>query len=135
MGRNHIRLDNGIRIDWWKKLEVYRTKKEEHEAVPKKPGIYEKEGGVLYVVGEEYIYRICSSLASYTRIKILKELLKRDADIGEISDIVGQSKANASTQVKRLEEIGLIKAEYKPGMRGVRKVVKTNIREIRIILG
>ncbi len=96
-------------------------------------GIFE-EDGVLIVAGEEYIYRICSALASPTRIKILTELLKREADIGEIADMIGQSKANASTQVRRLEEVGLVKSEYKPGVRGVRKVVKTNVREIRIIL-
>ncbi len=96
-------------------------------------GIFE-EDGVLVVAGEEYIYRICSALASPTRIKILTELLKREADIGEIADMIGQSKANASTQVRRLEEVGLVKSEYKPGVRGVRKVVKTNVREIRIIL-
>ncbi len=98
-----------------------------------KPGIYEKNG-VLIVVGEDYIYRVCSSLASPTRIKILEELLAREADIGEIAEVIGQSKANASTQVKRLEEIGLVKAEYKPGTRGVRKVVKATVKEIRIIL-
>ncbi|MET1102134.1 MAG: ArsR family transcriptional regulator [Pyrodictiaceae archaeon] len=101
--------------------------------IPSKPGIYEKDG-VLYVVGEEYIYRVCSALASPTRIRILEELLDHEADIGEISDMISQSKANASTQVKRLEEIGLVKAEYKPGARGVRKVVRTTVREIRIIL-
>ncbi len=98
-----------------------------------KPGVYE-ENGVLVVVGEEYIYRVCSALASPTRIKILQELIRREADIGEISDMIGQSKANASTQVKRLEEIGLVKAEYRPGTRGVRKVVKAAVREIRIVL-
>ncbi len=105
----------------------------ESTAITTKPGIYERDG-VLYVVGDEYINRICNALGSPTRIKILQRLLEREADIGEISDIVGQSKANASTQVKRLEEIGLVRAEYKPGTRGVRKVVKTTIREIRIIL-
>ncbi len=98
-----------------------------------KPGVYE-ENGKLIVVGDEYIYRVCSALASPTRIKILQQLLTKEADIGEISELIGQSKANASTQVKRLEEIGLVKAEYKPGSRGVRKVVKTNIREIVIVL-
>jgi len=98
-----------------------------------KEGIFE-EDGVLVVAGEEYIYRVCSALASPTRIKILKELLKREADIGEIAEMIAQSKANASTQVRRLEEIGLVKSEYKPGVRGVRKVVKATVREIRIIL-
>jgi len=97
------------------------------------PGIRE-ENGVLIVSGEEYIYRVCSALASPTRIKILRELLRNETDIGKIAEIIGQSKANASTQVRRLEEAGLVHSEYRPGVRGVRKVVKMNIREIRIIL-
>ncbi len=114
-------------------LGLKREPAHETTTTPLTPGIYEK-GDILYVVGEEYIFRICSALASTTRIRILQQLLERDADIGEISEIVSQSKANASTQVKRLEEIGLVKAKYKPGTRGVRKVVKTVVREIRIIL-
>jgi len=98
-----------------------------------KEGIFE-EDGVLVVSGDEYIYRVCSALASPTRIKILKELLRKEADIGEIAEMIAQSKANASTQVRRLEEIGLVRSEYKPGVRGVRKVVKATVREIRIIL-
>ena len=98
-----------------------------------KPGVYERDGKLI-VVGEEYIYRVCSALASPTRIRILQQLLKKEADIGEISELIGQSKANASTQVKRLEELGLVRAEYRPGARGVRKVVKATIREIHIIL-
>ncbi|ABM79950.1 ArsR/SmtB family transcription factor [Hyperthermus butylicus] len=98
-----------------------------------KEGIMEKDG-VLVVSGEDYIYRVCSALASPTRIRILIELLRREADIGEIADMIGQSKANASTQVRRLEEIGLVRSEYKPGVRGVRKVAKTTVREIRIVL-
>ncbi|NPA05701.1 MAG: winged helix-turn-helix transcriptional regulator [Crenarchaeota archaeon] len=98
-----------------------------------RPGIHE-EDSTLVVVGEEYIYRVASALASPTRIRILQELLNREADIGEIAEMIGQSKANASTQVKRLEEAGLVKTEYRPGTRGVRKVVRTAVKEVRIIL-
>lgn len=107
------------------------TAKEKTEVT--REGIIEKDG-VLIVSGKEYIYRVCSALASPTRIKILTELLNREADVGEIAEMINQSKANASTQVRRLEEIGLVKSEYRPGVRGVRKVVKTAVKEIRIIL-
>jgi len=98
-----------------------------------KPGIHERDG-VLMVVGEEYIYRVANALASPTRVRILYELVEREADIGEIAEMIGQSKANASTQVKRLEELGLVRTEYRPGARGVRKVVKTAVREIRLVI-
>ncbi len=111
-------------------IEAGREERREKEF---KPGVYERDGKLI-VVGEEYIYRVCSALASPTRIKILQQLLEKEADIGEISELIGQSKANASTQVKRLEELGLVRAEYRPGARGVRKVVKAAVKEIHIIL-
>ncbi len=98
-----------------------------------KEGIYE-ENGVLIVKGIEYINRIASALASKTRLEILKLVRKKELDIGEIADYIDQSRANASAQIKRLEDIGLIKTSYKPGQRGVKKVCWTNIKEIRIIL-
>jgi predicted transcriptional regulator len=114
-------------------LSLAQTNETKQKTEVTREGIIEKDG-VLIVSGEEYIYRVCSALASPTRIKILMELLRREADVGEIADMIKQSKANASTQVRRLEEIGLVRSEYRPGVRGVRKVVKTAVKEIRIIL-
>lgn len=99
----------------------------------KKEGIYEEEG-ILFVRGTEYIERIASALASKTRLGILKLVREKELDIGEIAEKIGQSKANASAQVKRLEDAGLVRTGYKPGQRGVKKVCWSNIREIRIIL-
>lgn len=99
----------------------------------KKEGIYE-ENGVLIVRGPDYIERIASALASKTRLEILKLVREKELDIGEIAEKIGQSKANASAQVKRLEDAGLVKTGYKPGQRGVKKVCWSNIREIRIML-
>lgn len=99
-----------------------------------KEGIYE-ENGVLIVKGIEYINRIASALASRTRLEILKLVKrKKELDIGEIADYIDQSRANASAQIKRLEDVGLIRTSYKPGQRGVKKICWTNIKEIRIIL-
>ncbi|BEP18267.1 hypothetical protein PYJP_16190 [Pyrofollis japonicus] len=114
-------------------MSLAQTNETKQKTEVTREGIIEKDG-VLIVSGEEYIYRVCSALASPTRIKILMELLRREADVGEIADMIKQSKANASTQVRRLEEIGLVRSEYRPGVRGVRKVVKTAVKEIRIIL-
>lgn len=98
-----------------------------------KEGIHE-ENGVLFVKGIDYIERIASALASKTRLEILKLVREKELDIGEIAEKIGQSKANASAQVKRLEDSGLVKTGYRPGQRGVKKVCWTNIREVRIIL-
>ncbi len=116
-----------------RRLEQVRLEEERLEEAGTRQGI-RIEDGVLIVSGEEYIYRVCSALASPTRIRILRELLDKETDIGQIAEIIGQSKANASTQVRRLEEAGLVESEYRPGVRGVRKVVRLNVREIRIIL-
>ena len=97
-----------------------------------KPGIYE-EDGVLIVIGDEYIQRVVQALASPTRLKILRYLLEKEADVGEVAKIIGQSKANASAQIRKLEEAGLIRVSYRPGQRGVKKVCSTNIKEIRIL--
>ncbi len=98
-----------------------------------KEGIFE-DNGVLYVRGIEYINRLASALASKTRLEILKLVSKKELDIGDIARHIRQSKANASAQIKRLEDVGLIKTSYKPGQRGVKKICWTNIREIRILL-
>ncbi len=99
----------------------------------RKPGIY-AEGDTLVVVGDEYVLRVASALASPTRLKILKLLLRTEADVGEIAELLGQSKANVSAQIRRLEDAGLVQTEYKPGARGVRKVCRTNYRRILLVL-
>ncbi len=98
-----------------------------------KPGIIE-ENGVLIVRGDEYIARVASALASPTRLQILKYTLNKEADVGEIAELIKQSKANASAQIKKLEEAGLIKAIYKPGNRGVKKICSSRVREVRIYI-
>ncbi len=108
-------------------------KMESQDTLLKKEGIFEKDG-TLYVRGIEYINRVANVLSSKTRLKILKLIREKERDIGEIAEFIGQSKANASAQIKRLEDIGLIKTSYKPGQRGVKKVCWTNIREVRIML-
>ena len=84
------------------------TSEKEMPESMRKPGIYERNG-VLYVIGDEYIERVASALSSPTRLQILRHLLQKEADVGEIAQMVGQSKANASAQIRRLEEAGLIR--------------------------
>ncbi len=107
--------------------------KEKKMGISVKPGIVE-EDGILIVRGDEYILRVASALASPTRLEILRYVINKEADVGEIAELIKQSKANASAQVKKLEEAGLLKTIYKPGQRGVKKICSTKIKEIRIIL-
>ena len=107
--------------------------KEKSQGERKKPGIHE-ENGVLIVSGDEYILRVANALASPTRLQILKYIIENQVDVGEIAELIKQSKANASAQIKRLEEAGLVKTLYKPGQRGVKKICTTRVKEIRIML-
>ncbi len=98
-----------------------------------KTGIIE-EDGILHVKGEDYIIRVTSALASTTRLFILKYIKEHEADVGEIAELIKQSKANASAQIKKLEEAGLVKTLYKPGQRGVKKICSSTVNKIVIHL-
>jgi len=92
----------------------------------------EEKDGILTVKGAE-IAKVAAALASDTRVRILSFVKQKEADIGEIADLIKQSKANASAQVRILERAGLLKTVYKPGIRGVKKVCTTSIKEIRMV--
>jgi predicted transcriptional regulator len=92
------------------------------------------EGDVMYVAGEEFIEKIASALASLTRLRIIGLTFKGDMGIEDLAEKLGQSKANISTHVKRLEEANIVRAIYLPGHRGVKKIAKPAVKEIRIIL-
>jgi len=101
--------------------------------VPKTPGIYEI-GDVVVVRGDEYIKKVAAALSSLTRLKILRFLRNRGANVGEAAELISQSKANASAQIRILESAGLVKSVYEPGKRGVKKISKTNVRKIIILI-
>ena len=71
---------------------------------------------------------ISKAISSDTRLKILKMLndnMKKDAmplDISTIAKMHGQTEANVSAQVKKLEKAGLVKSGYVPGQHGIRKL-------------
>ncbi|MEM1559944.1 MAG: helix-turn-helix domain-containing protein [Ignisphaera sp.] len=92
------------------------------------------EGDVMYVAGEEFIEKVASSLASLTRLRILGLIYKEEMGIEDLADKLSQSKANISTHVKRLEEANIVRAIYLPGQRGVKKIAKPAVKEIRILL-
>ena len=89
--------------------------------------------GVLVVQGKDII-RVAVALSSPTRLNILNFLRNREADIGQVAELVKQSKANTSAQIRILERAGLVKTFYRPGVRGVKKVCASNVNEIRIVL-
>ncbi|RLG77627.1 MAG: ArsR family transcriptional regulator [Thermoprotei archaeon] len=92
------------------------------------------ENDVMYVAGEEFIEKVASALASPTRLRILGLIMRENMGIEELAEKLRHSKANISTHVKRLEEANLVKPMYVPGQRGIKKIAKPVIREIRILL-
>ena len=90
----------------------------------------------LYLDGTnlEEIIKITKLLGSMTRYKIIQQLAKGEIDISTLADILGQTEANVSAQVKRLEKAEILKCKYMPGVHGVRKVCRTIIANLSIKL-
>ena len=84
------------------------------------------------VVEDENIAKIAKALASKTRWQILKLLRERKMDVSRIAEVLNQTEANISAQVKILEKAGLIKSKYEPGEHGVRKVCEPAVERIII---
>ena len=101
--------------------------------LPKGDGIYEYND-TLIVRGEEFVQKVASALSSLTRIKILKFVREKPVNIAEIANIISQSKANASTQIRILENVKLLKPWYEPGIKGIRKKAESNIKKVLLIL-
>ncbi|MCE4617656.1 MAG: ArsR family transcriptional regulator [Desulfurococcales archaeon] len=108
-------------------------KKETTEWTPGKEGIYVKDG-VLHVAGFEFIQRVAQALSGETRLRILKMIGETEMDVGQLSDKLKHSKANISSQIRKLEEAKLVESTYRPGKKGIKKVIRRNVKEIRIYL-
>jgi len=89
--------------------------------------------GVLTIKGDN-VANVAMALSSPTRIQILNFIKEKEVDMQEVAEFIKQSKANASAQMRILEDAGLVKTSYKPGVRGVKKVCSTNVREVKLIL-
>ncbi|MCX8169367.1 MAG: ArsR family transcriptional regulator [Candidatus Methanomethylicia archaeon] len=87
------------------------------------------ENGVLIVSGKK-IPEIALAISSKTRLEILKRIQNREVDVEELAKTLEQSRANTSAQLRVLEKAGLVKTIYKPGIRGVKKICTSDIREI-----
>ena len=94
-----------------------------------KDGIYVVDR-TLHVIGPRYIALVANALASETRARILEFLANRPADLEEIASAVGHTKANVSSQIRKLENVNIVKAKYLPGSRGIKKVVELNVDRI-----
>ena len=71
----------------------------------------------LQINDNDAILRIGRALSSRTRLKILRLLLQKDKDanVTEVARHLGGTEANASAQIKILNEAGLLDCRYEPG--------------------
>jgi len=95
----------------------------------RKEGIYIRDG-VLYVIGPKFVAKVARVLSSETRTKILEVLSRGPSDLDTISKAINQSKANVSSQIRMLESIGIVKATYVPGNRGIKKIIELRAEKI-----
>lgn len=100
-----------------------------YEALHERESVIEREG-ILYVSGPRSIARISSALANETRTRIIELLSRGPQDLDEISKYVGQSKANVSSQIRKLEDAGIVTAKYQPGERGIKKLVELRVSSL-----
>lgn len=85
-----------------------------------------------FIVEDENVAKIAKALASKTRWQILKLLKDKKMDVSRIAEVLNQTEANISAQVKILEKAGLVKSKYEPGEHGVRKVCEPAVEKIII---
>lgn len=98
----------------------------EQEIPFQKEGIYARNR-TLYVIGPRHIAKVAKVLASETRTKILEVLAEGETDLDSLAKKIGQSKANISSQIRLLESIGVVRASYVPGNRGIKKMLELNV--------
>jgi DNA-binding transcriptional ArsR family regulator len=82
----------------------------------------------------EQIIQITKAIASETRYSIVKLLAQQEHDISRLAEALGQTEANISAQVKQLEKAKLIESRYEPGNHGVRKICRTTIKKVTIMI-
>ena len=73
-------------------------------------------------IEENNVQKVGKALSSKTRLTILKLTSEKAMDVSRIVELIGQTEANVSAQVKILEKAGLMNSHYEPGVHGVRKI-------------
>ncbi len=87
----------------------------------------------LKITGKEAL-ELVKGLSSITSFKILQLLSKQSLDISSIARRMKLSEAHISGEISRLEDLQLVKINYAPGKRGIRKVCMLAVKQISIIL-
>ena len=84
------------------------------------------------MAGEE-AQKMADALTS-TTYRILQLLSKEQLDISTTASKLGLSEAYVSGLVSVLEKLGLIKVNYMPGKKGIRKVCQLQVSKITLVI-
>ncbi|MDT7861448.1 MAG: ArsR family transcriptional regulator [Saccharolobus sp.] len=88
----------------------------------------------LIVDDPEKIYEIAKALSTITRINILQLVSVSPMSISELTEKLRMSKGNISSHISELERLNLVEIEYRNGIKGIKKIVKSKYDKIVIIL-
>ncbi|TXT56885.1 MAG: hypothetical protein BAJATHORv1_20482 [Candidatus Thorarchaeota archaeon] len=86
----------------------------------------------IEISNDDAIIRLGRALSSKTRLKILRLLLEEEKDVTRVARHLGGTEANASAQIKILQETGLLDCRYEPGQHGLKKISSTKVKKIII---
>ncbi len=89
----------------------------------------------LIVSDDDEIVKIATALSIKTRLKILKAVSCEYKNVTTLSEELKSTKSNISSHIALLENLGLIESKYEPGIKGVKKSIKSKYDKIIIILG
>jgi predicted transcriptional regulator len=85
------------------------------------------------VVSGDAALKIADALNA-TTLRILQILWQECLDVSTIGKRLGLSQAYISEQVRLLEELKLINVSYERGKRGIRKICKSAVEKVIIII-
>ena len=85
------------------------------------------------VVSGDYALKVADAL-NETTLKILQILHKERLAVSKVANRVDLSEAYISGQLRALENLNLINVSYARGTRGVRKLCKSSVDKITILL-
>ena len=86
----------------------------------------------MVVAGEE-AQKVAEALTT-TTLKMLRILSEERLDVSTIATRLGLSEAYISEQIRLLEDLKLVKVSYERGKRGIRKICKSAVKAITIVI-
>ncbi|WP_035323809.1 ArsR/SmtB family transcription factor [Peribacillus kribbensis] len=84
---------------------------------------------ILYVTLDDLL-EIAKALSSDLRIEMFRRLLKGSMNVAELAEMFQIPPSTASANIRKLEEVGLIRTELVPGTRGSQKLCAAVLKRI-----